>query len=73
MVFVDFTKAFDTVGEGPVAATKEIWMLRNGHNHNIKFALRNDVQGLGWRQVLDTFAFLTFDEISTKLLVKILS
>ena len=48
IVFVDFMKAFDTVGRS-VAAAEEIWMPRKVLNHNRKPAYRNDGERQQWR------------------------
>ena len=43
MVFVDFSKAFDTVGRtGAMAATEEVWLPREVHNYDRGYTYRND-------------------------------
>ena len=43
IIFVDFTKAFDTV-----AADEEMWMPQKVHHHDRKSAYRNDSQRQEW-------------------------
>ena len=40
MVFVDFSKAFDTVGA--MAANEEVWLPREIHNNDRGTTYRND-------------------------------
>ena len=50
MVFVDFSKAFDTIGRtGAMAATEEVWMPREVHNYGRGSTYRNDGECLRWR------------------------
>ena len=43
MVFVNFSKAFDTVGRtGAMAATEVVWMPREVHNYDRGSTYRND-------------------------------
>ena len=48
IVFVNFTKPFDTFGR-TVAAAEEIWMHRKVHNRDKKSAYRNDGERQEWR------------------------
>ena len=41
MVFVDFSKVFDTVGR-TMAATEEVWLPREVHNYDRGSTYRND-------------------------------